>query len=380
MKIKFKKSDEQVALIRAMASNDRTVAMEAQEAFAAFVGPVIQQVIQQAGTASMIYKDVEFNEDDGDASYPLDLYYGEKAGYISIWSQEIANGLATNHVSGIKEMKFQTYSLDSAISMSKKYARKARLDVVAAALQRLSQELLVKQERMAWSVLLSVVANAATVVNGTSKNHVFRTGTAGVLQIDDFNKLITLGRRISASFADGTPASDSAFGVTDLFISPEAKEQIRGFAYQPMNTRTGTLTTSGATAVPLPESVREEIYRNAGASEIFGKTLHELNELGEGQKYNQLFRAINTTKQYAQADGTTGAAVFNASTDDLLVGVDLSRESFLRPVATESETGGQVVVLPDDQFVARQGKLGYYAKIEEGRVSLDQRAAFGLIV
>lgn len=378
MKINFKKTDEQVALIKAMASKDKIVSDEAKQAFAAFVGPVIQQVIQQAGTASLIYKDVEFNEDDSDSSFPLDLYYGEKAGHITVWSQEIAAGLATSHVSGIKELKFSTYTLDSAISMGKKYARKARLDVVAAALKRMAQELLIKQERCAWNVLLSVLANAATKVNGNSTNHVFRSNTAGVLQLEDFNKLITLGRRISASFADGTPEPGSAFGVTDLFMSPEAKEQIRGFAYQPMNTRAGSLATSGATAVPLPESVREEIYRNAGASEIFGKTLHELNELGKNAKYNVLFELVAGSKQFSKAD-TSSPSSFASATDDLVVGVDLSREAFLRPVATESESGGQVIVLSDDQFVARQDRMGFYAKLEEGRVCIDHRAAFGVI-
>jgi hypothetical protein len=52
----------------------------------------------------------------------------------------------------------------------------------------------------------------------------------------------------------------------------------------------------------------------------------------------------------------------------------------LRPVAIQSEGRGQVKVLPDDQFLARSQKVGFYSYVEEGRVAVDARAAVGLIV
>ena len=76
MKLKLKNTPEQVELIKAMGSRNATEAREAQEAFASFIGPVVQQVIQQAGTASLIFVDNEYDEDDS-PSYPLDLYYNE---------------------------------------------------------------------------------------------------------------------------------------------------------------------------------------------------------------------------------------------------------------------------------------------------------------
>ena len=84
MKLQLKNTPEQVELIKAMGSRNQTVSREAQEAFAAFIGPVIQRVLQVAGTASSIYSDAPFNQDDS-ASYPLDLYYNENnTGYISV--------------------------------------------------------------------------------------------------------------------------------------------------------------------------------------------------------------------------------------------------------------------------------------------------------
>jgi len=68
----------------------------------------------------------------------------------------------------------------------------------------------------------------------------------------------------------------------------------------------------------------------------------------------------------------------DGSQDDLLVGLDNSKGAFIRPVATQSETGGQVVTAADDQWSARSDKVGFYASVEEGRVCVDARAVVGL--
>jgi hypothetical protein len=374
MKIQFEKNPEQIELIKALASDNKSVALEAQEAFAAFISQVVQQVLMQAGTSSMIYRDVEFDEDDS-PSIPLDLYYGLNEGHISVWSQTVGGGLPTNFVQGMQEMKVSTYRLDSAISMDKRYVRRARLDVVAAGLERMANEILVKQERNAWAVVLKLLAEAQT----NSSSHVFRSGTNNVFQLDDMNNLWTLVRRLNTAYTGGTPVGLQSRGLTDIFVSPEIKAQIRAFAYQPMNTRAGSVDTSGATAVPLPDSIREDIYRSAGTSEIFGVTIHELLELGTSRKYNDLFGAFAGGDNYDVFGGSAGSP-FVSSENELIIGIDASRNAFLRPVATQALSGGQVKVLPDDQFLARSEKVGFYGFVEEGRVAVDARAAVGLIV
>lgn len=399
MKIQFEKNPEQIELIKALASENKTVAMQAQEAFAAFISDVVLQVLLQAGTASMIYRDIEFDEDDS-PSIPLDLYYGQGEGTISVWSQTVGGGLPSNLQQGLQEMKLNTYRLDSAISMEKRYVRRARLDVVAAGLERMANELLVKQERNAWAVILKALAEASTAQNsgGTVLNHVVTSastlangGTAGSFDIDTLNKLWTRVRRINAAYTGGTPLNLQARGLTDLFVSPEIKEQIRGFAYQPMNTRGaggGAAVAATSGVLGLPNSVREEIFRGSGTQEIFGVTIHELLELGAGRKYNSLFATFASAKgstYYSDAanslNGVTGAQFSaNASTNQIIVGVDATRNAFLRPVAIQSESRGQVKVLPDDQFLARSQKVGFYSYVEEGRVCTDARGVVGVII
>lgn len=380
MKIKLKATPEQVELIKALGSKTATVSAEASETFATFIGDVTQKVLKQAGTAGLIYQDSEYDEDDS-PSYPLDLYYDQADGHISIWSQSIAGGMPSNEVSGVKELKIATYRLDTAVSMLKKYARKARLDVVSKTLEKMAQEILVKQERNAWAVVLKALAEGSThkgryQSGGAALRHILNATTTNVFQVNDLNKMMTRMRRLNVSFAGGS-TPDSA-GLTDLFVSPEIKEQIRGFAYQPMNTRTvdgASGTPAGSsTAMPLPDGVREEIFRSAGASEIYGVSIIDLPEFGDGEKYNLLF------KEFAGATNYDSHGTFTSASDQILVGLDLSRDAFIRPVARQSEGGATFVAQPDDQFVSRQDKVGWYGSLEESRVALDARVLVGLIV
>ena len=358
MKIKLKNTPEQVELVKAMGSRDTAVAREASEAFAAFIGPVVSKVLMQAGTASAVYNDAPYDQDDN-PSLPLDLWHDQGGqDYVTVWSQNVAGGLPSSAVEGFSELKISTYSLDAAVSFLKRYARRGRIDVVSKAVERMSNEVLVKQERNAWAVVLKALAEARTPGTGSgalvSNGHIVgATGTDFALS--DLNKLMTLVKRLNTSYAGG--ATSDAYGLTDLFVSPEVKADIRAFAYQPFTTGGGT---------NLPDAAREEIYRNAGAQELYGVTIHELVELGVNAKYSALFNAFK------------GNYNFNSNADELAIGFDLSREGFIRPIARNSDTGSTFAVLPDDQFAARNEKTGFYGSLEEGRVCIDARTVVGI--
>lgn len=373
MKITLNRTPEQVKIIKDLASPNKMVAEAAREALAAFIGPVLQQVINNASTAAMIYTDVEFDQ-NSEASYPLDPLFGIGAGNLTIWSQSMPGGLPSNFVQGNSELKLQTYSLTSAMSMLKKYAEQSRVDVISSYLTRLGQEILLKQNLNGWLVALNALAGATT--NG--KYHTIRATTADILDLDILNKLKTRAKRINASFANGTPDPANANGLTDLFLSPEAVEQIRGIAYQPMNTR-GIPNSDESTALGAPESLRQEIFRNGGASELYGITFHELNELGVGYTYNDIADAAFGSTSITKAD-SSGGAVFDGANEELLFGVDMTRQGLIRPVQVNSETRGQLLVTNDDQFPTRAKKIGWVAELEEGRACVDVRALQGLVL
>ena len=374
MKLKLKNTPEQVELIAALGSRNQAEAREAQEAFAAFIGPVIQEVIKHSATTGMIYSDLVYDEDDS-PSIPLDLWYNENAGYVNVWSQSMAGGLPTSQVEGVKEIKVSTYRIDSAVSWLKKYARKHRLDVVGKALERMAQEILVKQERNGWAVILKALANSNSQAGkGVLNTHILKTGTADKFVPGDISKLMTHMRRLGESFANGTPSNDS-FGLTDLFVSPEVKEQIRAYSYEAFN------ATNTGGALGLPDSVREGVWSSGGMSEIYGVTLHDILELGDNEKYNSLFAGFLGAGNLI-GRGNSDSSDFNGNSNDdqIMVGVDMSRDALVRPVARQMDSGGTFTALPDDQFQVRADKVGFYGFLEEGRVCIDARALAGLVM
>jgi len=382
MKLTLKNTPEQIELIKAMGSKNATAAREASEAFAAFLGPVIQQVLMTAGTASAIYTDAEFDEDDS-PSYPLDLYYNENEGYITVWSQHLAGGLPTSQVEGVAEMKIATYRLDAAVSWLKRYARRSRLDVVSKAIERMANEVLIKQERNAWAVILRALAEGSTATrHGGTLEHIVGSATKGKFELEDMSTLMTRLKRINESYSGHTPVSVYSTGLTDLYVSPEVKGLIRSFAWNPMY-------TDSTTTQALPDNVREEVYRAACMQNIFGVNINEMIELGHGQKYNTLFNSYadaNTPGHGNALNGATAGTVWSTHADinnEILVGLDNSRGAFIRPVAREHESGGTFSALPDEQFNAygsRVEKVGFYGFLEEGRICIDSRAAAGIVV
>jgi hypothetical protein len=386
MKLKLKETPEQIELIKAMGSKNATASREASEAFAAFLGPVIQEVIQTAGTANFIYQDAPFNEDDN-PSYPLDLYYNENDGYITVWSQHLAGGLPTSQVEGVAEMKIATYRLDSAVSWLKRYARRSRLDVVSKAIERMATEVLIKQERNAWAVILRALAEASTNVmssgSAVATKHMVASATENQFVLGDMSTLMTRLKRINESFSGHTPVAPWSNGLTDLYVSPEVKGQIRAFAWNPLNTSGADNTSAQARNQTLPDNVREEIYRGGGMQSIFGVNIHEMVELGVGRKYNTLFDSFTSGNSVPGHDSNVWDDTSGGSTDEIIIGLDNSRGSFIRPVAREHESGGTFTALPDEQFNAygsRVEKVGFYGFLEEGRICIDSRAIAGIVI
>lgn len=383
MKITLERTPEQVELIKAMASKNRDVAYEAQTALAEFIGPVLAEVINTAPTVSNMFTSLQFNSDES-PSIPLDLYHDiTDEDYIQVWSQSVAGGLPTNQVAPSQsELKFTTYTLDSALSFDKRYASRSRLDVVSKTFTRMAQEILLKQEKTSASMIMTALAKANT--NG--EKHVIRSAQGGRFLLSDLNKLFTKAKRINTSWTGGTPADRRGRGITDILVSPEIVEEIRGLAYNPINTKgaDGGKLSGSSDAIAGTDSMRDAIFNSAGIPEFYGVSIQEYNEMGVGQKWNSVFDTAAGDIEY---DGhyavTDSAKKFNdelAKPEQILVGVDLSRESMIRAVATDSESGDEFSLVSDDQFVTRQSKIGYYGSLEEGRMIIDDRVLLGLIV
>ena len=393
MKIVLKRTDEQVELIKALASKNREVAYEAQVALAEFIGPVLAEVINNAPTVSNLFTSLQFNAEDN-PSIPLDLYYDIfDEDYIKVYSQSVAGGLPQNIVQPLSsELKIATYRLDSAVAFDKKYAAKSRLDVVSKSFTRVAQEVMLKQERTSANLIMTALANASTGNSATAADnyHVFRSAAAGRFVLNDLNKLFTKIKRINASFVGGTP-SGARRGLTDLLVSPEIIEEIRGMAYNPINTKQAPVAagspssgqTAGNSGIAATDSIRDQIFSQAGIPEFFGVSIMEVLEFGVGKRFNTIFSTVSSGVSYADnysINANSGTARAIQSTEQVIVGLDRSRDSLVRAVAVDADSGSEFNLVADDQYTLRQGKVGYYGSLEEGRMVLDNRALVGLIV
>jgi len=361
MKIKFERTKEQLELVQAMASSNRQEAYEAQQALAEFVGPVLSEVINTAPVLSNMFTQFSFNFDDN-PSIPIDLFYDiTDEDYIKVYSQSMPGGLPSNTVvPTASEMKVATYTLDSAYNFDRRYAAKSRLDVVSKVFSRMGQEVLLKQERTSANVILGTLADNAG-------EQLIDSATSTLLPAD-FNALITRAKRVNTSWTNGTPANRVG-GITDLWLSPERMADLRAMAYNPINTVDAdqAAVASADNMISAPDSVRSSLFSGAGLPSFYGFTLHEINELGAGQRYNKIFDSLY-------------GGTFNGDTEDLILALDMSSDGLIRAVATDPESNNQIQLEVDDQFVSRQRKIGYYMSLEEGRMVLDRRTIFGIRV
>lgn len=367
MKITLKRTDEQIELIKAMASKNRDVAYEAQAALAEFMAPVVAEVINQAPVLSNLFTSFTFDE-DSNPSLPLDLYYDITAeDYIQVYSTTIPGGLPTNHVlPTASELKFTTYRLDSAVSFDRRYAAQSRLDVVGKTMTRVAQEVLMKQQTTSSSLVMGSLAAATT--GGT--NHVADSTISGTFLLADLNAMLTRAKRVNAAWTKGTPVGgEGKVGVTDIMCSPEIVEQIRAMSYNPVNTKAadGSTPAAGNEAwISAPDSVRAGMFGNAGLPSFYGINIMEVNELGVDQRFTKVYNA--------------SSPLVSAAGKDLVVGLNLSKDSLLRAVALDSESGGEFSLMADDQYSIRQQKIGFFGSVEEGRMVIDTRALFGVTV
>jgi hypothetical protein len=159
-------------------------------------------------------------------------------------------------------------------------------------------------------------------------------------------------------------------------------ESIRAMAYNPINTSAPNGAAVQATSQPiaLSDNVRSEIFSQSGLTEFYGVSIMEVLEMGVGKRFNTVFDTVAGSTTYLDHGSLTASSVFNGATEELILGLDRSRDALVRAVAVDSESGGEFNLVADDQFSSRQQRIGYYGSLEEGRMVLDNRAIVGLIM
>ena len=141
--------------------------------------------------------------------------------------------------------------------------------------------------------------------------------------------------------AGGNTGSANRGRLTDMYVSPEALEDVRNWGFDQISDATRTaIYNAGGDGAPI--------------TNVFGVALHDLDELGEGQEYQDFFT------------NSLGGSVAT-SDSELVIGLDQgANDSFVMPMK-------QAVQVFEDPTLHRQQRAGYYGFAELGFGVLDNR-------
>lgn len=307
---------------------DREVAMAAQRELAIALTTPLRQGILVGDVVRKIFEPMVMAP-GATIEFPLDLLApGEEDDFVAFTNP--GNGrIPERQVEGDYVM-VPTYGVTSAIDWLLRYAREANWYVVGRAMQVLGAGFVKKINDDGWHTLLSAGADRNILVYDAD-------ATAGQFT----KRLVSLGKTIMRRNGGGNTGSIRRSKLTDMFVSPEAVEDVRNWGLD-----------------QIDEVTRREIYVASDEApvltKVFGIYLHDLDELGEGQEYQSFFTG--------QLSGS-----LQASDAELAVGLDMSsNDSFLMPIKQE-------VSIFEDPALHRQQRAGFYGWAEMGFAVLDNR-------
>jgi len=321
-------SDEFIALLRKSGDADINVAAAAQREFAKALELPLRKGVLVGNILGDIFETINV-EAGSTTEFPLDLVSPGLEGEHVAYTNPGHGRIPERSVEGDYVM-IPTYTIASSVDYLLRYAREARWDIVARAMQVMEAGFTKKMNDDGWHTLLAA---------GVDRNILVYDGdaTAGLFS----KRLVSLMQTVMRRNSGGNSASLGRGRLTDIYVSPEALEDIRNWGFDQVD-----------------ETTRREIYTaptgGAPITRIFGVNLRDLDELGEGQEYQSFF--VNEL----------GGAV-QASDLELVVGLDLStRDSFVMPVKEQLQVF-------EDPTLHRQQRAGYYGWAELGFGVLDNR-------
>jgi hypothetical protein len=328
MPINTRPSDDFIALLRKSGDSDVNVAMAAQREFAKALELPLRKGVLVGNILGNIFETMNV-EPGATTEYPLDLISPGLEGEHVAYTNPGHGRIPERSVEGDYVM-IPTYSITSSIDYLLRYAREARWDIVGRAMQVMEAGFTKKMNDDGWHTILAAGVDRNILVYDAD-------ATAGMFS----KRLVSLMQTVMRRNSGGNSASAGRGRLTDMYVSPEALEDVRNWGLDQVD-----------------EVTRREIYTasegGAPITRIFGVNLHDLDELGEGQEYQDFF--LNDL-----------AGAVEASDLELVVGLDQSaKDSFVMPMK-------QQLQVFEDPTLHRQQRAGYYGWAELGFGVLDNR-------
>ena len=325
-KTQFQPSPELTDLLVRSGSPDRQVAVAANREFAKALELPLRQGLLSGDILDGIFEPIQLQQ-GATPEFPLDfLAPGTEKDFVA-YTIPNHGYIPERHVEGDYVM-VPTYDIGASIDYLLKYARDARWDVVGRAMEVLESSFVKKMNDDGWHTLLAA---------GVDRNIVVFDSDAAANQFT--KRLVSLMKTVMRRNGGGNSASNNRGMLTDLYVSPEAMEDIRNWGLDQVD-----------------EVTRREIYTAADGTlnRVFGVNLHDRDELGVGQQYQLFYSNV--------LNGT-----LPSGDSEVVVGLDLrKRDSFIMPVREQ-------VQIFEDETLHRQKRAGFYGWAEQGFAVLDNR-------
>ena len=325
-KNRFEPTPELTELLVRSGSANREVSLAANAEFAKALELPLRQGILLGDILDGIFEPIRLAQ-SATPEFPLDfLSPGTEKDFVA-YTIPNHGYIPERHVEGDYVM-VPTFDIGASIDYLLKYARDARWDVVGRAMEVLEAGFVKKMNDDGWHTLLAA---------GVDRGILPFDGDADSGQFT--KRLVSLMKTVMRRNGGGNSTSINRGLLTDLYISPEAMEDIRNWGMDQVD-----------------EITRREIYvaDDGSINRVFGVNLHSLDELGLDQEYQRFVEEVL-------------GATPPSEHPEFVVGLDLrKRDSFIMPIRQE-------VQIFEDETLHRQKRAGFYGWAEQGFAVLDNR-------
>lgn len=328
-----KPTSEQIELLKRTGSPNKTEALDAMHSLAQALQVPLRSALLDGDILGGIFAP-EVLDPSATAEYPLDFYQTAQENDYVAYMIPGEGALPQRTITG-DSVTISTYDVGNAIDWPLKYATSARWNIIARAMEVLEAGFVKKMNTDGWRVIIAAGAGRTDYQGGAPL--VFDSAaTAGQFT----KRLVSLLKTTMTRLAGGNSTSINRGRLTDLYISPEALEDIREWDSDEVDDLT-----------------RREIFvakEDGGVmASIYGVNLHPLDELGVGQEFQTYFNTLSVS--------------MGTGDEEIVIGLDLSKDdSLVMPVKRE------LAIFEDDNLHRRQ-RAGFYGWQEHGFAALDGR-------
>lgn len=322
-----KPSPEMIALLKKSASGRKSESVAAAHEIAKALEMPLRQGILAGDITDGIFEK-EVLEPGAVPLYPLDSIAPGTEKDFAAYSIPNQGYIPQRQVEADYIM-IPTFRIANSIDWTLKMARDARWNIVARNIEAMEAGVVQKINDDTFHLLLGAGLDRNVMVYDAD-------APAGLFT----KRLLSLGKTIMRRNAGGNSTSTNRGRLTDLYLPPEGLEDV--FSWGPDQ---------------LDEVTRREVYLadDGTINNIRRVRLHDLDELGEDQVYQNYFLNV------------LGGTLASGDTE-LAIGLDLSKnDSFVMPIVEEWQTFG------DDDNLHRFQKAGVYGWMEYGLAALDNR-------